>query len=203
MSDAYEPGFVAPGGKDPAIPRFYLRPVQNNFMSEQEGRPIFDEKEYVEIIIPGNRGTTVDERVKQEHRDRWPQFYAAFKAGQELAPEGTALEHWPPLIRAQVEELKHFNIRTVEQIAALDDASLSRAIPMGGNALRDKAKRWLAEAAGHKQTETLAAENAAQQARMSAMENTIKELGEQLAEERRLRLAGVRADPVGGGGTNA
>lgn len=186
------PDFIEPGqSKDLCIPRFYQRPVQNNFRSQKEGRPIFDEVDYVEILVPGNRGSVVDERVNDSHKARWPKFYDAFKQGQTLAETGTPLEEWAAISRAQVEELKHFNIRTVETLAALGDDALSRAIPMGGHSLRAKAQRTLEMAKGAAPTDALAAE--AQQLRdtIAVMQTTIDELN---AECERLKAAkGVQA----------
>jgi hypothetical protein len=144
--------------RDAVIPRFYTRAVQNNFKTGQEGRPIFDNIEYVEMIIPGDRMAQVDCAVKQEHRERWPRQYEAFQKGQELAQEGTPLEEWSAVTRSQVEEMKHFHVRTVETLAALSDAQLAKAVPMGGFALREKAQRFLAQAAGSAPAEKLAAE---------------------------------------------
>lgn len=179
------PAFRVPGQEpDITMPRFYMRPVQNAFRSKQEGRPIFDDVEYVEILIPGQK-STVDERVKDEHRDRWPRQYEAFKAGQEAAQDGWALEEWPGLTRSQVEELKFFHVRTVETLAALDDGALAKVFPMGGFAIREKAQRDLAAAAGSAPTDALAAENAQLREKMAVMEETIETLRAELEQARR------------------
>jgi hypothetical protein len=182
------PDFVVPGvdSRDLTIPRFYIRPLQNAFKTAQEGRPIFDDVEYVEVIIPGDRNAVVDERVKDEHRQRWPRQYQNFKDGREMAQDGTPLEEWPGVTRSQVEELKHFNVRTVEVLAALDDSGLQRAVPMGGYALRDKAKRFLELAAGSAPADALAAERERDRATMEAMK---EQMAAMAAEIDRLRAA--------------
>lgn len=162
--------------KDHTIPRFYMRPVEQAHKSAQAGRPIYEDVEFVEIIIPGNRGAVHDTMVREEHRQRWPQHYAAFKAGQDAPQEGTPLEEWPAISRSQVEELRYFHIRTVEQLAGLGDDALSRAIPMGGYPLREKAQRFLEHAAGLAPMEALAAKEAANEAKMAAMEEEIRQL---------------------------
>lgn len=133
--------------EDTAFPRFYRDKAENAFRSNQEGRPVFDEVEMVEIIIPGQPQSIATRRVKQEHRDRWPQHYAAFKAGLEPAQDGSPLEEWPPLSPAQVANLKALQIHTVEQLAGASDTALEK-IGMGARALRDKAAAWLSNAAG-------------------------------------------------------
>ena len=167
--------------RDGAVPHFYKKAKLNGFKSNQEGRPIHDDVEFVEIHVPGDRKTIVDTPVKEEHRQRWPQEYARFKAGEETPISGTALEDWPPMSRAMVEDLRYAKIRTVEQLAGLTDAQIAAVIPMGGNALREKAKRFLEAAAGSAPTEKLAAENEALRGNMATMEATMRALQAQVA----------------------
>lgn len=170
--------FVAPGlgdGRDTAIPRFYTRAKKNEFRSQQEGRPVFDNREYVEILIPGDKLCTVDREVKSEDMNRWPRQYAAFKNNQVLAPEGTPLEHWTMIDPAQVEHLKHFNVRSVEQLASVSDATLSN-LGMGSRELQAKAKVWLAQARDNSGLSKLLAENEQLQAKTRALEEQVGEL---------------------------
>lgn len=169
------------GEKDNTIPRFYIRPVKNEFKSNEAGRAIFEDREYVEIIIPGNRGTMVDAPVREEHKMRWPQRYAAFKAGAEQATEGTPIEEWAAITRSQAEELKHVNVRTVEILANLDDQNLQRAVPMGGHALRDKARRFIEQAQGAAPAEALAAKVEEQADMMAAMKIQMDAMAQELA----------------------
>src|SRR5574338_31676 len=91
--------------KDTARPRFFMDAIQNMAKSQAEGRPIFDEKEMVEIHIPGDKLYSHVTQVHEVWRhiggqpvtyaQRWPNEYAAFKRGEERAASGTPLEHWP------------------------------------------------------------------------------------------------------------
>ena len=74
------------------FPRFYMRPVQNKFKSKEEGRAIFEDIEYVEVIIAGDKNNKPHFKVTDEHKQRWPKQYEKFKAGQEQIPDGTRLE---------------------------------------------------------------------------------------------------------------
>jgi len=67
--------------------------------------------------------------------------YAAFKSGQEAAPDGTALKAWPGIDRASVEELAYFKVYTVEQLAGMND---SNAMPF--IQLRERARDYLKKA---------------------------------------------------------
>ncbi len=109
----------------------------------------------------------VDVRVKDEHRERWPTKYAAFKANMEAPESGTPLDEWAGVGRSQVMELNSVHIRTVEQLAGLSDSQLAKAIPMGGNALRAKAQRFIEQTDAEKP--------------LQAMEQRIRELEEKLA----------------------
>ena len=164
------------GDRDITRPRFYMRPVLQELKSAQAGRPIYEDREYVEITVPGNRGSVHDTPVKEEHRRRWPALYRAFKDGQEAPSEGTPLAEWPAVTRSQVEELAHFHVRTVEQLAGLPDDALGRVVAMGGYALREKAQRFLDQAAGLAPMEALAAKAERDDAKLAAMEEQIRAL---------------------------
>jgi len=126
--------------------QFYIRPVMNNFKSSQEGRPIYEEKEYIRIVIPGDSKTTVDCPVDESFRQRFPQQYDKFKRGLEQAVEGTPLEMWPQMTVGLCAELKAMNVSTVEQLAALDDGKAQRI--MGNFDLRRRAQVFLDAAKG-------------------------------------------------------
>lgn len=128
--------------KQPAVAVFFTEAVRMDFKSKQAGRDIFEDREFVRILIPGDRRSAPVEPVNDEHRKRWPREYEAFKAGKEAPLEGTALSDWPQISRSRVEELAYFHIRTVEQLAAVNDAQLQQ-LGMGARELRERAKLFL------------------------------------------------------------
>lgn len=128
--------------KQPAVPVFFTEAVKMEFKSKQAGRPVFEDREFVRIIIPGDRRSMVVEPVNDDHKARWPREYEAFKAGQEAPVDGTPLADWPQIGRARVEELAYFHIRTVEQLAAVNDAHLQN-LGMGAREERERAKVFL------------------------------------------------------------
>ncbi len=156
---------------DTAFPRFFRDKQENGFKSLQAGHPVFDDVEKVEIIIPGQNQSIAHAIVNEGHRQRWPQQYAAFKAGLTPAHDGSPLEEWPPLSPAQVANLKALNIHTVEQLAGVSDGDLSR-LGMGSRELRDKAGAWLDNAKGGAAvSEALARAERAEAALVSLKEN--------------------------------
>lgn len=170
MSDAPDFRISTRGEPDSAIPRFYVEALQNKAASDAKGSPVFYEREMVEILIPGDRNSVPHAIVKDEHKQRWPAHYDAFKRGLETPVDGTPLEMWPGCPRPQVEELKFAHIRTVEQVAALSDIQLNKTVSIGGFALRAAAVRYLELAAGSAPMEKLAAENAEKDAKIATLE---------------------------------
>lgn len=158
-------------------PQFFVEAVQDPVASAAAGRPIFREEERVEIIMPGISNLTRPvERVSDEHRQRWPKEYEAFKAGREVALTGTPIEEWPRLNKAQVRELKYFDVRTVEDIANLSDAAGQR-IGIGWTQLRDTARAFLDDAEHLKQNTQLSAEVDSLKSQNAALKNQVEELG--------------------------
>lgn len=146
---------------------FYTKAVMNTFKSAEEGRPIFDEKEYVRVIIPGDKNSVLDTPVNAEYRARFQERYDKFKKGQEQAQSGTPLEVWPQMTVGMVAELKAMHISTVEQLAELPD-QLAQKI-MGAHMWRQKAQAFLDSAAGDKVNTKMAAELEKRDAEITAL----------------------------------
>lgn len=153
--------------------QFYVKAVMNGFKSSEAGRPIFDEVDYIRVIIPGDKNNVVDTKVTEEHKMRFPAQYERFKKNQEQAVSGTPLEVWPQMTVGQVAELKAMHISTVEQLADLPD-NLAQRI-MGSHQLRAKAKVFLEAAAGE-------AVNTKMTAELEKRDNQIALMQEQLAQ---------------------
>ncbi len=172
MSNAFD--YSPPTERDTIIPRFFMNPVRNNFESEKQGREVWEEVPYVEMFVPGDKNATPVERVKPSHKERWPRQWDAFEKSVEAPEDGTPLAEWAAMSRAQVIELSSVHVRTVEQLASLSDTQLAKAVPMGGHALRARAKAWLEQA---EQGAPLAEANQ----RIETLEQQIKVLTDQLA----------------------
>jgi hypothetical protein len=129
-------------GDETLAVKFYLAPLQNQQKSKEEGRPIFEDKEFIKIMIPGSKSNVIDRVARQTDVARFPEHYKRFKlrTDQNLI-EGTRLEEWPGITRGQCEELKFFNVFTVEQLANL--AASSAGNIMGIQALKTKAAVYL------------------------------------------------------------
>jgi hypothetical protein len=129
---------------DQLLVKFENRPVEDKAASLEAGRPIYKEKLYIDIKIPGDKLGGACRPARQNDISRFPRHYAAFRArieGQDAKVDGTPLAEWPMMKRTQVEEMAFFNVHTVEALANLADVHTSKF--MGINALKQKAKEWL------------------------------------------------------------
>lgn len=158
-------------------PRFYVAAVLNPVATEQEGRQIFSNVERVEILIPGSAQFTKHiENVNNEHRQRWPKEYSAFKQGIEMSPDGTPIEEWPILSASQRAEMKAMGLLTVEHVRDMSDIVIQQ-IKMGGRRLKEAAEIFLDDAKRIAATIRLAADNDRKDAEIAALRRQIEEMG--------------------------
>ncbi len=129
-------------GRDGCVPLFYLREVQNKARSKVEGRICFDQKEYVEIFVPGEKHLRPNRPVTEADKTRWPAAYRRFQQTREETLDGTPVEQWPFLNRAQVAELKANGIMTIEAIADIPDGMLEQ-LGRNGREIQKRAKQFL------------------------------------------------------------
>ena len=166
-------------GKDLLIPMFYRRAVQDKVASENEGRPIFTELDYVQIHIPGDKNTIIDRKVRDDDKRRWAAQWQAYLDNASQPVEGTPLEQWPALSVSQIAELKALHIPTIEVLADLPENGLQK-IGMGARELQARAKAFIDAAKGNGAIEKLAAENTRFLDRISNLEQQNAQLQEAL-----------------------
>src|SRR5688572_20573400 len=107
------------------VPRFYIHTQENKAKSKEQGRPIFEDMEAVEVRFAGNRqtvsvfpahaqcGQQQDEDGNfrpMTYAERWPEQYKRFKAKQAQIAEGTPVDELPFLTQAKRSELKALSI---------------------------------------------------------------------------------------------
>lgn len=119
--------------------QFNLEPHQNMTKTALEGRPIFEEREYIMIMVPGDKDSIVHRPALENDKNRFRDRYERWKqkVGDQINT-GTPLKMVPWLNSSQVKEMEYFNVYTLEQLAALSDSHAQRFI--GINALRQRAK---------------------------------------------------------------
>jgi hypothetical protein len=145
--------------------RFERRAVKNEFLSEKEARPIFEDREFITISVPGDNTLTSVSEVREDHKQRFPLHWAHYQNTQQGDPlaAGTPITEWSLITPAMAEELRYLKFHTVEALATASDAQLQSfgmKVGMSGPALRTRAKNFLKviddESALHKQDAELA-----------------------------------------------
>lgn len=128
--------------------QFYKKSVKQDLASDEAGRPIFKEFDFVRIMIPGDNLTEIDTYAQESHKQRFPRQWAHYQ--NQVANHqdiiGTPLEAWPQITRSQAEELKGLKFHTVEAIAECSDQQLQRIGMVAGMSphnFRLKAKAFL------------------------------------------------------------
>lgn len=165
--------------REGTIPRFFMECVQDPIASAQTGRECFKDEERVELLMPGNPFNRPIQRVTDEHREKWPREYDAFKKGIQLAVDGWPLEEWPRLRKAHVMELKAKGLQTVEQVAGMSDVTC-QALGMAGMTLRNLAKAFLDDSYRNAEVERLTKEDEKNQIEISGLRNQLEGMRETL-----------------------
>lgn len=161
--------------------QFYIHPKQNAAKSAAEGRPIFEDREYVRIVVPGDKDNIIERPANDIDRARFARQYDAFKRGASSeAVTGTPLSMWPQVTRAQVEELAYFKIHTVEQLAEISDGNAQNFLGM--NSLRQKAKDFLAAAKDGSIVSKMREDLQERDSRIALLEDAIEKLKARLDE---------------------
>ena len=179
--------------------QFYKKSVKQDDASNEAGRPIFKEFDFVRIMIPGDNLTEIDTYAQESHKQRFPRQWAHYQ-NQVSSHEdiiGTPIDQWPQVTRSQAEELRGLKFHTVESIADCSDQQLQRIGMVAGMSpynFRLKAKAFLnlannsAEVA-HREAElqALKAENdkikAETDAKLAAMQEQMSALLAAVAEK--------------------
>lgn len=153
-------------GDENLLVRFYMHPAQDKSASLEEGRPIFKDVPFVHIMQPGNKESIIHRKATSMDITRFAEHYRKFEAREDQdVISGTPIIEWPGVSRAQAEELKFFNVVSVEQLAGMSDTNTQNFRGMGE--LKRRAQAFLdiskdnagatALAASEKRTEELEA----------------------------------------------
>lgn len=170
-------------GDDKLWVQFHILPMISQEESDKEGRPIFKDVEHVRIMTPGNKDSIVDRPVTHLDIQRFKTQYQQWKADEQEMLTGTPLESVArdPLLMitpSQVEELKYFKIRTVEQLAGIADVHAQGH--MGLSMLKTRAVEYLEKAKDTAATTRLQAELETRDNKISTLEQALASLQEQL-----------------------
>lgn len=196
---------VSYGDEDAFRVEFYWRPIHMEAISENSGRPVYEDRIFCKKIRAGDTKTVWDtlatgvnygfdgdgnliyECVEldggaQADWERFPQAWARFEKKGEKAKTGVPIEEMPGISRSFSETLKAMHIHTVEQLAALSDTQAGSF--MGGMGWREKAKSYLDKSYASAALAKADADRREQDERIAQMEKTIKDLQAALEKKR-------------------
>ncbi len=143
---------------DGLLVKFFIDSVHLDFKSKEAGRPIFEDREFVEIIPIGDPKTVLVRECTEKDRQRFIQEYERFKRGEGEKHVGTPLTEWPAMRPSQIKQLNYLNIFTVEHLSQCDDQSMQRIGP-GARELVASANAYIARAKDVSVTTKYAMEN--------------------------------------------
>jgi hypothetical protein len=128
--------------------KFYKRAVKLEHETNEAGRPIYKDYDFVRIMVAGDNLTEIDTYAQESHKQRFPRQWLQYQASQDSSSEihGTPIEQWPLISQSQAQELRAIKFLTVESVANASDLQLQRIGMIAGmspHSFRDKAKSFL------------------------------------------------------------
>lgn len=138
-------GQVVHGDDKGLYVEFEKRPVHMEADSLKEGRPIYKDVDFINIMIPGDRTKNVVRPVSDNDKLRFPSQWKAFENQEKAVISGTPITEWGILTKSQALEFKAMNIHTVEQMAEISDTALE-GLGLGAREYREKAKLFISKA---------------------------------------------------------
>jgi len=141
-----DPQDFAPGdnrrGDEHLAVRFFRKAARDDVASETEGVMRFKEVEMIQIMVPGDRDNIIVRPAGAGDIRRFGKQYEDWKRNESSEQlTGTPLELWGRLTLPQIEEYRYIGVRSIEQLAALSDASCIK-LP-GSQDLKRKAVAYL------------------------------------------------------------
>ena len=178
-------GTVEYGSDARMVVWFFTKAIHIAVKSEEAGRPIFEDRDFVHIQQPGERDF-IERIATPSDKARWAEKWAAYQNQREQLDDGTPLSVLFPSEPAIIEMMRHLKVHTAEQLANLTEAGIER-IGMGARSYVERAKRFLEEA-------KLAAPFSKMQADMEAKDSRIAALEDKLTQALR-RIESLEAEP--------
>lgn len=182
-------------GDETLLVKFFLHPRLHPQKSSEAERPIYIDTPYISIMQPGNKDSIVMRPATAMDRNRFAEHWKKFQARTDDTEDeviGTPLSEWAGVSKAQVEELRYLNIRSVEQLATMSDSNTQGI--MGINGLKSKAANYLESAKESETRDALAAANA-------RIDELMAMMGEKDAPKKRTRRTKAQMEADNGLGS--
>ena len=144
--------------------------------SEREGRPVYEKRDFIKIIQPGERDV-IDREVNDFDKMRFQRQWAAYQAQQEQVPDGTPIAILYPHDPDICDTLRALKVHTIEQLGGMTEQGISR-LGLGGRNYVERAKAFLQAASGMKGAHKLQRQVDEANDKIAALEATIRQLQE-------------------------
>ena len=135
---------------------FHAVQVRNNFKSDAEKRPIFEERIFIKKLVPGDSTLVVDRPMREQDMEDYPIEWARYEQKKEQKVAGTPIDAWMAVSDTQKAEFRSLNIFTIDQFANLPDVAGDKI--MGFNELRSKARAFIMAAQDSQMMDKIRAE---------------------------------------------
>ena len=163
--------FENPNATTGVYAKFYHHAEQDEAASLEEGRPVFRDVEFIEIMTAGDAKDIRRRPVRPVDKQRFQAAYRMFREGNVEQVVGTPLTEVPWISSAMREELQYSKVRTVEQLAELNDQACGRMPGMYD--MKRKAAAWLKKSNDAAPFAALHKENEDLKARLEALESSM------------------------------
>lgn len=130
---------------DKLIVGFYRRSELNKFKSKEQGKPVYEGRDFVKIQHPGETLNILDRPIQDSDKQRWPRQWAAYAAGKHDTPDGVPIDLLFPNRPEIAATMRGYNIHTVEQLAGLSGTAID-TVGMGAQEWVNAAQRYMERA---------------------------------------------------------
>ena len=135
--------------------------------------PVTD-KDHIKIKIPGDERTVIDTIADERYKHRFARKWENYKGGGGQFDGQTRIETVAWIDPANVSIFKHNNIHTIEMLAGISDGAIGQTNMVGLMALRERAKKHLAETKKASAYDELKTENDNLRQRMESLEAMVQ-----------------------------
>jgi hypothetical protein len=106
--------------------KFYKKSIKNNFKSKEQDRNVYDDVDYISILIPGDSTTKIERAVKEDDKERFKIIWDRYLAKEDSMQNGTPLEYMANISPAEIDNFKGYQIHTIEQLAGLGEKGIQK-----------------------------------------------------------------------------
>lgn len=142
-------------------------------IAEKQPDGSFKNVDYIRIVL--GRNDEVVRRVTQEDKVRFADRYSAYKAGEDMPPDGTPIKDCALATPADVSACKAERIYTLEQLAETPDERLQRAKLIN---FKYKCRDWLESQKRHGYVGELRSQIDTLKAKIDGLESQLRARGE-------------------------